>query len=70
MSFFGFVRGKLRYLIQIHNDHTGPLRISSVIAGAYPVTPFRQVTGPVLSQVMLYGAFITFVILFGEFTAT
>ena len=46
------------------------LERASRILGADPVTTFRHVTGPIISPASLAGAFIAFVVSFGEFTAT
>lgn len=43
---------------------------ASRILGAGPVATFRYVTGPIISPSILAGAFIAFVVSFGEFTAT
>lgn len=43
---------------------------ASRVLGADPVTTFRHVTGPIISPSILAGAFIAFVVSFGEFTAT
>lgn len=46
------------------------LERASRVLGADPVTTFRHVTGPIISPSILAGAFIAFVVSFGEFTAT
>ncbi len=46
------------------------LERASRVLGADPVTTFRHVTGPIISPAILAGAFIAFVVSFGEFTAT
>lgn len=46
------------------------LERASRVLGANPVTTFRHVTGPIISPAILAGAFIAFVVSFGEFTAT
>jgi ABC-type spermidine/putrescine transport system permease subunit II len=46
------------------------LERASRVLGADPLTTFRHVTGPIISPAILAGAFIAFVVSFGEFTAT
>ncbi|MFD1586516.1 ABC transporter permease [Halorientalis brevis] len=46
------------------------LERASRVLGADPVTTFRHITGPIISPAILAGAFIAFVVSFGEFTAT
>ncbi|RZV06374.1 putative spermidine/putrescine transport system permease protein/spermidine/putrescine transport system permease protein [Natrinema hispanicum] len=46
------------------------LERASRVLGADPATTFRHVTGPIISPAILAGAFIAFVVSFGEFTAT
>ena len=46
------------------------LERASRVLGANPVTTFRCITAPIISPAILAGAFIAFVVSFGEFTAT
>ncbi|WP_324662899.1 ABC transporter permease [Haloarcula sediminis] len=46
------------------------LERASRVLGADPMTTFRHVTGPIILPAILAGAFIAFVVSFGEFTAT
>lgn len=46
------------------------LERASRVLGANPATTFRHITGPIVSPAILAGAFIAFVVSFGEFTAT
>lgn len=46
------------------------LERASRVLGADPLTTFWHITGPIISPAILAGAFIAFVVSFGEFTAT